>query len=337
MNTRMTGFDFERPAGLPALRGLLARLGKEQRSFTLAAGGTDLLPQLKQRQLAPQVVVSLNGVGELTGIELTADGTLRIGALTRLAEVAEHALVRQQQPALAAVAARVASPQIRNRATLGGNLLVNNRCIYVNQGPLNRAVHAPCFKVDGDVCHIVKSAVRGKLPQCQARFVSDTAPVLLLLDARLVLLRGRGERRVPLRRFYRNDGIERNVLKPGEVLGWIEVPPAGGLRVDYDKLAVRNALDFPSLGVAVGVRENDSGEPVELAVALTGLGTYPLHWRFELVAGITPPAVVAQACAKAGKAVTSYQQDFFPRDYRKKMIGVFIHRALRRLGREAWV
>jgi len=336
MTTRMTGFDFERPAGLPALRGLLARLGKEQRRFTLAAGGTDLMPQLKQQQLATEVLVSLNGVGELAGIELASDGTLRIGALTRLAEVAESPLVRERQPALAAVAARVGSPQIRNRATLGGNLLVNNRCVYVNQSPLNRTVHAPCFKVDGDVCHIVKSAVRGKLPQCQARFVSDTAPVLLLLDARLVLLRGRGERRVPLRRFYRNDGMERNVLKPGEVLGWIEVPPAGGLRIDYDKLAVRNALDFPSLGVAVGVREDERGEPVELAVALTGLGTHPLHWRFALVGGAAPAAVVAQACARAEKSVTTYQQDFFPRDYRKKMIGTFVRRGLRRLGRGAW-
>ena len=336
MSTQLTGFDFERPAGLPALRALLTRLSREQRRFAIAAGGTDLMPQLKQRVVAPEVLVSLNGVAELAGIAIGADGTLRIGALTRLADVVENPLVQQHQPALAAVAARVASPQIRNRATLGGNLLVNNRCTYVNQSPLNRAVHTPCFKVDGDVCHIVKSAVRGKLPQCQARFVSDTAPVLLLLDARLVLLRGRGERRVPLRRFYRNDGIERNVLRPGEVLGWIEVPPADGLRVDYDKLAVRNALDFPSLGVAVGLRADAGGEPIELSVALTGVGTYPRCWRQALTDGASRPAAVAKACAKAGKFVTIYQQDFFPRDYRKKMIGVFIRRALQRLGGESW-
>lgn len=336
MSTALTGFDFERPAGLSALRGLLARLGKEQRSFTLAAGGTDLMPQLKQRLVAPEVLVSLNGVGELAGITAGADGTLRIGALTRLADVIASPLVQQHQPALAVAAARVASPQIRNRATLGGNLLVNNRCIYVNQSPLNRAVHAPCFKVDGDVCHIVKSAVRGRLPQCQARFVSDTAPVLLLLDARLVLLRGRGERRVPLRRFYRNDGMERNVLRPGEVLGWIEVPPAAGLRIGYEKLAVRNALDFPSLGVAVGVRADAGGRPAELSVALTGLGTHPGYWRHALADGEDPRAVVAKACAKAEKFATIYQQDFFPRDYRKKMISVFIRRTLRRLGGAAW-
>lgn len=332
MNTQLSGFEFERPAGLPALRTLLTRLGREQRRFAVAAGGTDLMPQLKQRLVAPEVLVSLNGVGELGGIELQDDGTLRIGALTRLADLVDSALVRQHQPALAAAAGRVASPQIRNRATLGGNLLVNNRCIYVNQSPLNRAVHAPCFKVDGDVCHIVKSAVRGQLPQCQARFVSDTAPVLLLLEARLVLLRGRGERRVPLRRFYRNDGMERNVLRPGEIIGWIEVPPATGLQVDYDKLAVRNALDFPSLGVAVGVRRDAAGQPLELSVALTGLGTHPGYWRHAITDPASLPKVVAKAGARAGKFATTYQQDFFPRDYRKKMIGVFIQRSLRRLG-----
>jgi CO/xanthine dehydrogenase FAD-binding subunit len=126
--------------------------------------------------------------------------------------------------------------------------------------------------------------------------------------------------------------MERNVLRPGEVIGWIEIPPATGLQVDYDKLAVRNALDFPSLGVAVGVRRDAAGQPLELSVALTGLGTHPGCWRHAIADGASLPKVVAKACARAGKFATTYQQDFFPRDYRKKMIGVFIHRSLRRLG-----
>ncbi len=280
MTASTAHFEFERPDSLAALTGLLTTLSTDGRDYVLAAGATDLMPQIKQGLKTPQVLVSLNGLGELSGVAACAQGGVVIGALTRLADLATHPLIGQHYPALAQVAGRVASPPIRQRATLGGNLLVDNRCIYINQSAINRAAHAPCFKAGGDVCHLVKSAVLGELPQCQARFVSDTAPVLLLLDAELHLLSARGERRLPLADFYRDDGMQRHVLADDEVLTAIALPAAPGLRIDYDKLAIRRALDFPSLGIALGVREDGRGKLRELSLAMTGIGTHPGHWRF---------------------------------------------------------
>lgn len=331
-----TGFEFERPDSLAALTARLAHLTAAGGDYVLAAGATDLMPQIKQGVRTPSLLISLNGVRELCGIALHADGSCRIGALTRLADLAGDARLRQRYPALCAAAGRVASSPIRQRASLGGNLLVDNRCLYINQSPLNRAVHGACFKAGGEVCHLVKSAVRGDLPQCQARFVSDTAPVLLLLDAVLHLVCPRGERRLPLARFYRDDGMQRHVLAGDEVLVAIDLPPADGLRIDYDKLAIRRALDFPSLGIALGVRADGAGALRELSLATTGIGTHPGCWRFAAAAHASPGALLNAAIAAARDSATTYRQDFFPRDYRKRMIEVFIRRAAQRLGGARW-
>lgn len=337
MNAPAARFDFERPASLAALTVLLAQLSAQGRDYALAAGTTDLMPQIKRGVKVPEVVVSLNGLAELAGIEARDDGSVRIGALTRLADVAASPLLRRHCPALAQAAARVASPPIRQRATLGGNLLVDNRCSYINQSPLNRAAHAACFKAGGEVCHIVESARRGALPQCQARFVSDTAPVLLLLDAVLSLVSPRGTRRLPLADFYRDDGIDRHHLAADEVLAAIELPAPDGRRIDYDKLAIRRALDFPSLGIALGVREDAIGALGELSVAMTGVGTHPGQWRFRTAEHASAQAMLDAACAAARDSATTYQQDFFPREYRKRMIEVFIRKAAQRLGVARWM
>ncbi|MDE2306769.1 MAG: FAD binding domain-containing protein [Xanthomonadaceae bacterium] len=332
MNAPPARFAFERPASLAELVARLARLSADGGDYALAAGATDLMPQIKRGVKTPARLISLNGVPELAGVQARADGSHRLGALTRLADLAGDARLRQHYPALCAAAGRVASPPIRQRASLGGNLLVDNRCIHINQSALNRAVHGTCFKAGGETCPLVKSAVRGRLPQCQARFVSDTAPVLLLLDAVLQLVSPRGERQLPLSQFYRDDGMQRHVLASDEVLVAIELPAADGLRIDYDKLTIRRALDFPSLGVALGVRADSGGTLGELSLALTGIGTHPGCWRFAAAAYDNANAMLDAACAAARESATTYQQDFFPRDYRKRMIDVFIRKAAQRLG-----
>ncbi len=336
MNARTSHFDFERPASVAALTALLTTLSSEGRDYLLAAGTTDLMPQIKHGLKTPQVLVSLNGLDGLSGVEAGAQGGVVIGALTRLADLAAHPLIGQHYPALAHAAGRVASPPIRQRATLGGNLLVDNRCIYINQSAINRAAHSPCFKAGGEVCHLVKSAVLGELPQCQARFVSDTAPVLLLLDAELHLLSARGERCLALADFYCDDGMQRHLLADDEVLTAITLPAAVGLRIDYDKLAIRRALDFPSLGIALGVRTDGHGKMRELSLAMTGIGTHPGHWRFAAADHAGAPSMLTAACASARDFAATYDQDFFPRDYRKRMIEVFIRKAAERLGEVTW-
>ncbi len=336
MSAVTANLDFERPATLDALMSLLAHLSAQGKSYALAAGATDLMPQIKHGVVVPQVVVSLNALSELAGIEVREEGGLSIGALTRLADMANDPRVLGCYPALAEAALRVASPPIRQRATLGGNLLVDNRCIYINQGALNRATHAACFKAGGDACHLVKSAELGKLPQCQARFVSDTAPVLLILGASLTLVSPAGMRQVLLSDFYRDDGMDRHALAVDEVLVAIELPPTDGMCLNYDKLAIRRTPDFATLGVALGVRRDGRGQVQEFAVALTGIGTHPGSWRHAASDHAGVGAMLQQACSAANGFTATYQQDFFPRDYRQRMIEVMIRRGAARLGSDTW-
>lgn len=318
-------FDLLRPSNLDALHALLADLTRQHRHYAISAGGTDLVPQLKLGLATPDVLVSLGGIAALRGIRRAADGRVRIGAMTPLAAIVADPLLREAAPVLVEAAARVASAPIRERATLGGNLLADHRCNFFNQSPLNRAAHGPCFKAGGDVCHIVKSALRGQLPQCQARIVSDTTPALLVLDAELQLHSPRGKRQVALADFHCGDGIERHQLAADEVLLAIDLPARPGLVAAYEKLAARANLDFPSLGIALAHCGND------LHAAMTGIGVRPASVRAALADG-----VLTTLSERLGMANAVYDQDGFPRDYRKRMIGAYVRKAARRIGGDAW-
>ncbi len=318
-------FDLLRPRSVDALHALLADLARQQRRYAISAGGTDLVPQLKLGLATPEVLVSLGGIAALRGIAREADGRVRIGAMTPLAAIVADPLLRAVAPVLVEAAARVASAPIRERATVGGNLLADHRCNFFNQSPLNRAAHGPCFKAGGEVCHIVKSAVRGQLPQCQARIVSDTTPALLVLDAELQLHSPRGERRVALADFHSGDGIERHQLAADEVLLAIDLPSRPGLVAAYEKLAARANLDFPSLGIALARCGND------VHAAMTGIGVRPASARAALADGVL--ATLGERLASANAV---YDQDGFPRDYRKRMIAAYVRKAARRIGGDAW-
>jgi 4-hydroxybenzoyl-CoA reductase subunit beta len=288
----------------------------------LCAGGTDLLPKMKRHDETGAQLVSLGQVAELRGIRDDGAGRLTIGAMTTLAAVARDEQVLRHFRAVAEAARVVASPQIRNRATVGGNLLVDNRCTYYDQSALNRDAHGRCYKDEGDVCHMVKGAGENGAPLCRARFVSDLAPVLILHDARLHLLGPGGERTLPLRDFYLGDGIRRNRLAPREVLRAVSLETPPTWRVLYTKLRIRQAIDFPSVGVAVGVRDGGKGAR---AVAITGIEPQPTYLAFT----DESLEVIAEA---AMAAVSPLNQDFLPPAYRRKMVGVLVRRLGTALG-----
>ncbi|NOZ42439.1 MAG: hypothetical protein GXP02_04640 [Alphaproteobacteria bacterium] len=328
MSSLPENFDYVRPATLDQLSALVTEYQQKDRSFAFSAGGTDLIPKLKTRLLNLDSLISLNGLTELTGIEKHAHH-ITIGALSTLSEVADSDLISQYLPTLGDAARKVASPQIRNRATIGGNIMVDNRCSYINQSPINRESHSPCFKAGGDVCHLVKSAKRGDEILCQARFVSDTAPVLLLLDAKITITGAAGPRKIKLAELYLNDGIDNKNINSGEVITAIDIEIPDKCRMDYQKLAIRNALDFPSLGVAV--RLSDNG----VSVALTGLNPRPGVFQADTADYDSFDNMIAAICAEAMGFAVTYQQDFFPRGYRKDMIAVFIRRGVDRIMKES--
>lgn len=321
MSILLEEFTYARPETLEQLTTLVRRYEADGDHYIFSAGGTDVVPKLKTQVIRPDHMISLTGLEELNHIE-KRDNHIIIGALTPLSDLATDDLIQQYLPALGHAARKVASPQIRNRATIGGNIMVENRCIYINQSPINRECHAPCFKADGDICHLVKSAKRGDEVLCQARFVSDTAPVLLLLEAEINIMGPEGTRKIKLDDLYLPDGIDSRNIASGEVITTIEVEIPEDTDLHYEKLAIRKALDFPSLGVAVRMTGED------LSVALTGLNTLPGVFRAKADDYDIFDNMVSDICDQAMGFAVTYQQDFFQRGYRKAMIPVFIRRAV---------
>ncbi len=322
----LAGLQYHRPASVEEAMARAGELDEQGLSFAWLAGGSDLVPRIKQHHDEVQALIALGGIGAMRGIGANGDNGLSIGALTPLAEIINDALVAERAPTLAEAASRVASPQIRNQATLGGNLLVDRRCIYYNQSEINRQCHRPCFKAGGDHCPLINSVKAGDWPQCHARFVSDTVPVLLLMNTTLRLAGPKAERSLPLAELYRPDGIDGLVMERDEILTGIEIDPPPDSRIVYAKLAIRNTLDFPSLGVAAGF------DGQSFAVAITGVNTHPGQFSFPSSEFSTTGELLQAACEQAHDFAETYNQDFFNRGYRKDMIPVLLRRLASQLG-----
>ena len=279
----MKAFQYERPASLDEAIALLAPLDPAEtgRHLTKAlAGGTDLLTLMKGEIVRPGLLVDLKRLPDLDDtIELTAEG-LRIGALATLAELQTHPLVRDTHPALAEAADVAATPQLRNMATIGGNLLQRPRCWYF------RDEEVSCWLKGGDSCPAATGenehhAILGSGP-CRAVHPSDPATSLLALDAR-VFVRGRaGERTVGIGEFFAEPTAERRTettLAEDEVIVAIVIPDAQpGTRSTYLKAMDRAAWAFALVGAGVQVTVQD-GEITQARVALGGVATIP--WRCQ--------------------------------------------------------
>ncbi|MBW2254283.1 MAG: FAD binding domain-containing protein [Deltaproteobacteria bacterium] len=221
---RMAPFEVH----LPTTAAEAVALRRDLPESMYVAGGTDLLVNLKHRLHAARHLVSLSAVEELVGIEASGDGTLRIGAGTALHRVAESEVVRDGVPALAIAAGLVAGPQHRRMGTLGGNVMLDTRCLFYNQSASWREALGYCLKKDGDWCHVINTAKR-----CVAAHSADTVPVLIALDAVLEVAHpedGPGEVRVE--DLYVIDGRfeqNRTLDPPPEHLPQGAGPPSGGL------------------------------------------------------------------------------------------------------------
>jgi 4-hydroxybenzoyl-CoA reductase subunit beta len=256
---RLPWFEHRAPRSVAEAAKILA--GEGPRAMLLA-GGTDLLPNMKRRHQAPQVLVSLSHVAELRKL----NGAF--GAGLTLTELAQS---EKTPAALRHAAVQVATPHIRNMGTLGGNLCLDTRCTYYNQSYEWRKAIDFCLKKDGTVCWVATASKR-----CVAVSSTDTAPALIALDARVKLVSARGEREIPVEALYQNDGIDYLSRTPDEILTEVRVPScsAGGWKSTYWKLRRRGSFDFPILGVAAAIRF--SGDIVEEArLALGAVASRP--------------------------------------------------------------
>ena len=218
----MPAFELFQPTSVADTLGLLDRHGADA---WVMAGGMDTFDWLKDRIRKPRVVVDLSGVAELRGIK-EANGGIEIGAMTTLTEVSNHALVKERFSLLSRAAGLVASPQIRNQGTMGGNVSQDARCWYYRAG-------WHCYRAGGNVCYAdTPTAINREhaifdADRCVAVNPSDTAPALIALDAQMIVRRGGGERIVPAQDFFVGPGVDitrLTMLQPGDLLTAVRIP-----------------------------------------------------------------------------------------------------------------
>ncbi|MDP6520034.1 MAG: FAD binding domain-containing protein [Planctomycetota bacterium] len=328
---RLPPFELLRPSSLEEARSLLVEHGPGARPL---AGGTDLLVNLKLGSTEAQTLVSLAAIPELCGIREEA-GELVIGAMTPLAQVAASEVVRSRAPVLAQAASVVASPQLRAMGTLGGNLLLDTRCQWINQSHFWRAALGFCLKKDGSKCHVVEKGKR-----CVAAASNDTAPALLVLGARLVVL-GAQERSMPLAELYSSDGAQHLTLAADELLVEVRVPlPEQSARSTqhsaYGKLRRRASIDFPLLGLAANLEQDESKTVRAASLAAVALSAKPLSLPkvAAVLLGVeTSGAQLERAIVAAGALAQRRLKplDNIPGDawWRREMVPVLLGRTLR--------
>jgi len=315
-------FEYHAPTSLAEA---LALLTQHAGQVKLIAGGTDLVPNMKHRLFTPRHVVGLKGIADLDYIREEGKG-IRIGAMTTIAALARSERVQARLPSLAQAAAQIAGPQLREMGTLGGNLCLDTRCVYYNQTYFWRQALGFCLKKDGTVCHVVKA---GK--KCVAAASNDSAPVLMSLGASVRIAGPRGEREMPLQDFYLPDGIVNTALAADEIVVEARIPaPPPGLKMGYQKVRVRAAIDYPALTVAVAYQVDAGQKLGDLRLVVSALGARP-HPVARLDAfrgrplGATLKRELGAAVHKQCHPLTNINVD---PSWRREILPVIVRRAL---------
>jgi 4-hydroxybenzoyl-CoA reductase subunit beta len=313
-------FELHRPATVDQVV-VLARDLEGQ--FDYLAGGTDLLPNYKMHLNLKPHLVALEDVQELRGRSLD-----RIGAMERLADLENDGALLAAYPPLGDAVREVATPLVRASGTVGGNLLVETRCFFFNQSYFWRESLGFCLKADGDRCHVVPQK-----KTCYATFSGDLAPALMAVEAEVDIAGADGRRRVPLEQLYdrTGDGIRRLTLRPGELLVGVDLPPSTrGRPGTYLKLRVRPSFDFPELGVAAsGVVEG--GRVRALRLSIGGAEMRPKRYDTltdALIGEHLSDDRLKEFSQAVEQATRPVHNTFLLPDYRRRMVSVYVRRAV---------
>ena len=290
---------------------LLSHLIKYGNDASILAGGTDLIPRIKMGLKRPKLIISLSGIDGFAYMQQT-DKTFRIGALTTIYELQHHPVIIENYPALYEAALLTASENIRLKATLGGNIMQDTRCIYYNQSREWRVSFKPCYKNGGDHCNAVNGGKR-----CFATYCGDLSPALISLGASVCLMNKDGDREVPLENIFTGDGMNPFSIHRGELLKEVIIPfsrTVGG----YKKLRIRSSIDYPLASVALSSDQKEKGRFVVGAI-----GPRPLTYEFSSYKALRPLA------EKAYEDATPAANMSLSPLYRKRMIRVFAGDLLR--------
>ena len=294
----MPAFELAQPNSISDAQKLLEQQGE---NGWVLAGGMDSFDWLKDRIKKPKVVVDLSGIAELKGVRATPDG-IEIGAMTTLTEVVEHPVIREKYKLLAESAELVASPQIRNQGTIGGNVTQDARCWYYRAG-------WPCYRAGGNICYADTPEGRNRehailhADRCVAVNPSDSAPALIALDAKFVIRTSKGERIVDAEDYFIGPDIDitrLHILHPGDLLTAIRIPATwAGAQFYFEKVRDRNVWDFPLLNVASAMVVS-SGSIERIRIAVNGAAARPLRLKGveDAVRGKPPNATTGEMAGK---------------------------------------
>jgi xanthine dehydrogenase YagS FAD-binding subunit len=322
----MPAFELFQPASIGDALTLLNRYGSDA---WVMAGGLDSFDWLKDRIKRPNVVVDLSQIQEVRGIK-ELNGGLEIGAATTLTEVVRHPLVRDRFGLLMEAAELVASPQIRNQGTIGGNVSQDTRCWYYRSG-------WTCYRAGGNICYADtptainrEHAILGA-DRCVAVNPSDTAPALVALDAQMVIQSARGERVVNAEEYFVGPEVDitrMTVLAPGELLTAIRIPSTwAGSKFYFEKVRDRNVWDFPLLNVALAIRY--SGQSIEgIRVVVNAAAARPLRLHAVEAAVIGKPRN-EQTAELAGQIAVQGAQALRYNGYKIPLMRNLVKRAIR--------
>jgi len=314
-------FKLHMPTSIDEAMNLAKQFSENDEQFDWIAGGTDLLPNYKWHINVKQNVISLAKLEELHEFN-----THHIGAMVRLDDLANS---NNSHPLIAETAATIASVMIRKSGTVGGNICLDTRCFWLNQGEDWRKSIDWCHKCDnatGADCRVIPN----QNDICYATYQADLAAPLLVLDATVHMIHPSGSRSVPINEFFRTDGITRNVLRKGEFVSHITLPDdVMQWKGNYQKLRVRDSWDFPEAGVAAAwkIGKNDSVE--DIRIATTALESIPrLHPEAKELLGENKSNDRKKLASNIQKSVRTVDNTFLPPNYRKKMVSVLVRRAL---------
>jgi xanthine dehydrogenase YagS FAD-binding subunit len=282
------------------------------------------------------VVVDLSGIAELNGVRQAGDG-IEIGAMTTLTDVANHPLVKQQYGLLSQAAELVASPQIRNQGTIGGNVSQDARCWYYRSG-------WPCYRAGGNICYADTPVGRNRehailhAERCVAVNPSDSAPALIALDAKFVVRMATGERVVDAEDYFigpETDITRLHILKPGDLLTAIRIPSTwAGAQFYFEKMRDRNVWDFPLLNVASAMVAS-GGRIERIRIAVNGAAARPLRLRAveDAVRGKPPTAETGEM---AGRLAVQGAKPLQFNAYKIPLMRNLVKRAIGRVEEASW-
>ena len=324
----MRSFEYLSPASTKQATSLLsASWGQTE----IIAGGTDLLALMKEDVVTPKRLVNIKEIQDLRGVKSTSQG-LRIGALTTLSELAEDGSVQKSHPALADAIHDAASPQIRNVATLGGNLCQRPRCWYFRNGlgllPKDEA--GKDLVSDGENRY---HAILGN--DGPAKFVSPSTivPVLIAYNATIRLEGPKGKRELPLAKFYvipKTEQEREHDLRPNEIVTEVLVPSADGWKVAHYEVRQKAAFDWPLAVAAVALKTDGSG--VQSSRVVLG-HVAPIPWPSpEAEAALKGQSITEESAQKAAIASVKNARPLTQNAHKVHLAQVAVKRAIMKAG-----